>query len=165
LSPVAVNGVADCDFYAGLYDRAIEQYRALLESEPEHGYTWWGLGRAYTQAGRHAEATAALEKARDLRERSHHRRPLGYAYARAGERARAEKVLEGLESRLGHGGALAYAAAIVSAGLGERQAAISRLLQVCEARHPMALWIRVEPEFETLRSDGRFLESLRKAGL
>ncbi len=166
LSPIAVNGVADCDFYAGLYDRAIEQYRRLLESEPEHGYTWWGLGRTYTHVGRHVDAIAALEKARDLSGGD----PiivaqLGYAYARAGERARAENVLEGLEARPTQGGAIAYAEAIVDAGLGERQAAISRLLEVCAARHPMALWIRVEPEFEGLRSDAPFQESLRKAGL
>jgi TolB-like protein/Flp pilus assembly protein TadD/predicted Ser/Thr protein kinase len=166
LSPVAVNGVADCDFYAGLYERAIEQYRALLESEPEHGYTWWGLGRAYTHIGRHAEAIAALEKARDLSGGD----PvivaqLGYGYARAGERVKAERVLEGLESRPAQGGAMAYAEGIVEAGLGDRQAAIARLLEVCAARHPMALWIRVEPEFEALRSDAPFQESLRRAGL
>ena len=39
LSPAAVNAVAGCDFYAGLYDRAIAQYRAALESEPEHAWT------------------------------------------------------------------------------------------------------------------------------
>jgi eukaryotic-like serine/threonine-protein kinase len=166
LSPVAVDDVAGCDFYAGLYDRAIAQYRALLESEPEHAWTWWGLGRAYTRAGRHAEAIAALEKARDLSNDD----PiilaqLGYAYGAAGERLRAERVLERLESRPGGGGTLAYAAAIVCAGIGRRETAISRLLQVCAARHPMALWIRVEPEFETLRSDAAFQESLRKAGL
>ncbi len=166
LSPVAVDDVAGCDFYAGLYDRAIAQYRALLESEPEHAWTWWGLGRACTHAGRHPEAIAALEKARDLANDD----PvilaqLGYAYARAGERARAEKVLESLQSRPGGGGTLAYAAAIVCAGMGRREAAITRLLEVCAARHPMALWIRVEPEFETLRSDAGFQESLRRAGL
>jgi len=166
LSPVAVNDVTACDFYAGLYDRAIAQYRALLESEPEHAWTWWGLGRAYTHAGRHGEAIAALAKARDLSKGD----PiilaqLGYAYARAGERRRAEEVLEGLEAEAGRGGTLAYAAAIVCAGLGERQAAISWLIKVCEARHPMALWIRVEPEFETLRSDARLQEALRRSGL
>jgi TolB-like protein/tetratricopeptide (TPR) repeat protein len=166
LSPVAVNDVAACDFYAGLYDRAIAQYRTLLESEPDHAWTWWGLGRALTHAGRHGEAMAALEKARDLSKGD----PiilgqLGYAYGRAGERLRAGQVLAGLEAESDRGGAVAYAAAIARAGLGERQTAISWLLEVCKARHPMALWIRVEPEFETLRSDARFQESLRQAGL
>jgi TolB-like protein/Flp pilus assembly protein TadD len=166
LSPVAVNDVTACDFYAGLYDRAIAQYRALLESEPDHAWTWWGLGRAYTHAGRHAEAVAALEKARDLSQGDWTiLAQLGYAYARAGERVRAERVLEGLESARERGGARAYAAAIVRAGLGDRQEAVVRLLEVCEARHPMALWIGVEPEFETLRSDARLQESLRRAGL
>jgi Flp pilus assembly protein TadD len=166
LSPMAVIAVAGCDFYAGLYDRAIAQYRAVLESEPEHAWTWWGLGRAYTHAGRHAEAIAALEKARDLSKGdSVILGQLGYAHARAGERLRAEQVLEALGAGPGRGGALAYATAIVYAGVGERQAAISRLLEVCADRHPMALWIRVEPEFETLRSDARLQESLRRAGL
>jgi Flp pilus assembly protein TadD len=163
---VAVNDVTACDFYAGLYDRAIAQYRSLLESEPEHAWTWWGLGRAYTHAGRHAEAIAALEKARDLSGGD----PiilgqLGYAYGRAGDRLRARKILEALEAESGRGGAVAYAAAIVCAGMGERQAAVSWLVQVCEARHPMALWIGVEPEFETLRPDARLRASLRQAGL
>jgi Flp pilus assembly protein TadD len=163
---VAVNDVAACDFYAGLYDRAIAQYRTLLESEPDQAWTWWGLGRAYTHAGRHAEAIAALEKARDLSKGD----PiilaqLGYAYGRAGERLRAEQVLEGLEAGSGRGGALAYAAAIVCAGMDERERAVSWLLEVCEARHPMALWIRVEPEFEALRSDPRLQASFRQAGL
>ena len=166
LSPVAVDDVAACDFYAGLYDRAIAQYRALLESEPDHAWTWWGLGRAYTHAGRHAEAITALEKARDLSKGDALIvAQLGYAYAVAGERLRAEQVLRTLEAESGRGGTLAYATAIVLAGLGNRDEAIAQLLEVCELRHPVALWIRVEPEFETLRSDARFQESLRKAGL
>ena len=166
LSPLILSNVADCEFFLRRYDRAILQYRAILEREPGHAFSLLGLGRAYREQGSYDEAVAAFEKARDASGGdpvmlAH----LAYALAEAGQRGQAEAIRARLSPDAPRGGPFAYAMAIVGAGLGERDEAISWLRQVYAARHPQGLWMKVDPELESLRSDPRYQTLIRSTGL
>ncbi len=166
LSRMILSNVADCEFFLRRYDRAVQQYRSILEREPEHDFSLLGLGRSYRQQGRYEEAIAALEKARGASGQdpvmlAH----LAYALAQAGRRAPAEAIRDRLRTQAGRGGPFAYAMAIASAGLGERDQAISWLARVHAERHPQGLWMKVDPEFEPLRSDPRYEALVRHTGL
>ncbi len=90
---------------------------------------------------------------------------LAYALAEAGQRGPAEAIRDRLRPDAPRGGPFAYAMAIVGAGLGERDEAISWLRQVYAARHPQGLWMKVDPELESLRSDPRYQALIRSTGL
>jgi tetratricopeptide (TPR) repeat protein len=166
LSPLILSNVADCEFFLRRYERAIPQYRAILEREPGHAFSLLGLGRAYRQQGSYEEAVAALGKAREASAAdpvmlAH----LAYALAQAGQRGRVEALRDRLRADYRRGGPFAYAMAIVAAGLGERDEAISWLEQVYAERHPQGLWMKVDPELESLRSDPRYQALVRSTGL
>jgi TolB-like protein/Tfp pilus assembly protein PilF len=166
LSRMILSNVADCEFFLRRYDRAIQQYRSILEREPLHDFSLLGLGRSLRQQGRYDEAIGALEKARDASGQD----PvmlaqLAFALAQAGRRAPAQAIRDRLRTRAGRGGPVAYAMAIVSTGLGERDEAISWLVKVHAERHPQGLWMKVDPELEPLRSDPRYQTLVRGTGL
>jgi TolB-like protein/Flp pilus assembly protein TadD len=166
LSPMILSNVADCEFFSRRYDRAILQYRVILEREPGHAFSLLGLGRAYRQQGSYDRAIAALGKARDASAAD----PvmlaqLAYALVQAGQRGPAEAIRDRLRPDAPRGGPFAYAMAIVAAGLGDRDEAISSLRQVYAERHPQGLWMKVDPELESLRSDPRYQALIRTTGL
>ena len=83
---------------------------------------------------------------------------LGYAYAVAGKRAAAQKVLDQLTEISKHKYVPASPIAMIYTGLGEKDKAIEWLEKGYEERSiggPPA-GIKVEPEFDPLRSDPRF---------
>jgi Flp pilus assembly protein TadD len=124
------------------------------------------LGLAYTQKGMHEEAIAELQKGFDV-SMGHPRirGMLGYAYAAAGKRAEAQKVLEKLtsapERRFGDAAAMAR----VHAGLGETDQAFDWLQEACDERDSLVKWLSVDPTFDDLHSDPRFAELLKQIGL
>jgi TolB-like protein/Flp pilus assembly protein TadD len=166
LSPLILSNAADSEFFLRRYDEAIAQYRAVLEREPAHAFSLLGLGRTWRQQGSYEQAIAALERARDASPAdpvmlAH----LSFALAQAGRRREAEAIRDRLQPDARRGGPSAYALAIVDAGLGDRDDAIARLRQVWEERHPQGLWMKVDPELESLRADPRYQALIRGSGL
>jgi hypothetical protein len=55
--------------------------------------------------------------------------------------------------------------AMVTAGLGETEAALTWLRKSCGQRDPGIAWIKVHPGLDTLRNDPRFAQIVRCVGL
>jgi tetratricopeptide (TPR) repeat protein len=66
LSMQISKNVADCLMLLHQYDKAIEQYRRIIEMDPNFATAYDGLGLAYTAKGMYKEALAAHQKNRDL---------------------------------------------------------------------------------------------------
>jgi predicted Zn-dependent protease len=126
---------------------------------------------AYAERGMFREAIADGEKTlRDLRERHAPedvwiKAVLAHVYALAGDRGQALRLLENLLPSYRQGHLLPETIAIVYVGLGERDEAFAWLDKAVEDRTPFALFLKPSPYYDSLRSDPRFAELLRRVGL
>jgi TolB-like protein/Flp pilus assembly protein TadD/predicted Ser/Thr protein kinase len=155
-------------YYARDYDHAIQQFRKTLEIEPNFPVAHAFLPAAYEQKGMKEEAIAGFQKAISLMqgggEWSQSMSGLGHAYAIAGRQAEARRVLDELKQRSRSQYVSAFAFALVYAGLGEKDATFTWLDKAYE-EHAFELAIGREPRLDSLRSDPRFQDLLRRVGL
>ena len=87
---------------------------------------------------------------------------LGHAYAVAGRRAEAQKVLASLRERPASGYASPYFVAVVYTGLGDRERAFDSLERAYQDRHPGMILLKYDPRFDPLRGDPRFTKLIRR---
>jgi serine/threonine-protein kinase len=90
---------------------------------------------------------------------------LGLVYAWAGQKDQAQKILDELKRRANEGYISPIAFVDVYIGLGEKDQAIEWLERGYEDRYPWINYIKINPRMDSLRSDPRFQELLRKMGL
>jgi serine/threonine-protein kinase len=164
LDPVTLTFAAG-DWYleSGQYDLYIERQRQRQELDPSRPVLYAGLGRVYTLKGMYEEAIANLQKAVDLSEGKNggSLSALGYTYGVFGKRKEALKILHQLT--LSNAAPLQIARVYV--GLGEKDRAFD-WLQKGVANHRIDLGVlRMSKEMESIRSDPRYAELLRRVGL
>jgi len=150
----------------GDVNSSIAQCKRVIDLDPNFPRAHEYLGLAYLKQGRHSEAIAELQKAVELSGRE--RRPLrdlGYGYAISGRRAEALAALKELEGKYEKHEAIGQDLAAVYAGLGEKDQAFAWLEKDFQARSGLLAWIRWTPPFDSLRSDPRYADLLRRMGL
>ncbi len=153
-------------YYAHHYDQAITQLRKSLDLDPNNWTAYAMLGHAYTQQGRFPEAIAALEKARQIEDHiSVPLAALGHTYAVSGRRAEARKALDELIARSRRGHVPACTLAVIYAELGDKDQAFTWLEKGYADRSWYLTSIKVDPKFDSLRSDPRYKDLLRRIGL
>jgi TolB-like protein/Tfp pilus assembly protein PilF len=152
---------------AGKLDQAIEHSLRVLETDPHFAPAHEDLGRAYEQKGMHRRAIAAFRKAVAISKRSSVRylACLGHAWAVAGRRAEAVALLRELKRLARTRYVSCYAFALLFAGLGDKEQALSFLAGARHERSSAIPFVRVEPRFAVLRSDPRFKRLFRGGGL
>ncbi len=147
-------------------DEAIPWFRRVLDMDPTFLRAHWGLGLALVQKGRHDEAIAELKRAVELSGGGAGQLgSLGYAYAVAGRRAEALGIVEELKEKSRERYVPPATVAIVFSGLGEKGQALTWLEKANEERDPWATGLKVEPMFDSLRSEPQFQDLLRRVGL
>ena len=90
---------------------------------------------------------------------------LGYAYAVAGRRAEARKVLDQFSEISKHKYVPALQMVVVNVGLGEKDKAFEGLEKAYDERSIAPAGIKVNPVWDPLRSDPRFVDLLRRMNL
>ena len=151
-------------YYLGhRYQEAIAQYLKALELDPNFTLAHFDLALAYSALGLHEEAINEMQKARGRG--SDYLAGLGYVYAMAGQRADALATLAELQ-RLGEQQYVPpYHLAWIYVGLGDKDKAIGLLQQVYLEHTQHVVDFKTVPMFDSLRSDERFQELVRKVGL
>jgi TolB-like protein/Tfp pilus assembly protein PilF len=159
--------LADSFMTARQYDQAIEQYKSTIELDPNWPTAHASLGLAYIQKGMHREAVAECERGVQLSRRSVELGALGYAYAMAGRRTDALKVLDQLNELSTQRYVPAFSRAIIYTGLGDKDRAIEWLGKAVEERSSLiVIWSpSTFAAWDPLRSDPRFQDLLRRMGL
>lgn len=153
-------------FFAGEYDRAIEQLQKTLEMDQSFVRAQIILGAAYEQKSMYAQALAVFARAREVAGAN----PLavsglGHAYAVAGKRELAHEALEELKQMSASRYVSAYNIAVIYTGLDEHESALAWLGKAFDNRDVWLVWLGVNPRFARLRKDARFTELLRRVGL
>jgi len=168
LDPLAVAGgsIGWILFHARRYEEAIRELRSKLAVNPNDSIALWFLGFVLIANQQPEEAIPLLEKSLSVSDRS----PavmgvLVRAYAHAGRRADALRLLAEMKRRKQAG--YVPAAAFVNAylGLGENEEAFAWLEQAYKEQSNILLWLRVHPYFDPLRDDPRFKNLLDRVGL
>jgi serine/threonine-protein kinase len=168
LDPVSVNvnsALARVFYNYRQYDRAIEGYRQMLELAPDSARGRRELGLALLQQGKHAEALAVLREAVARKPDPDFISELAYAYAVAGRRDEARRTLAQLRDVARRRYVPPVYIARVYAGLGETTEALALLNRAFQERSDQLTGLRVDPAFDDLRADPRFVDLLRRVGL
>jgi Tfp pilus assembly protein PilF len=167
LDPLSISVNSDVGrvlYFTRSYDAAMTQWRSTLELDPNSADARLYLGLTYLQKGMFQEARVEFEHWAELR-REAPTALLAYTHAAAGDRAEAQRLLEGLLSDAQPRRAPAAAIALIYGQLGDRDNAFRWLERAVEERSSFLLFIKVSPRVDPLRSDPRFRELLQRIGL
>ncbi len=144
-------------YFGRQYDEALPQFRKAQQMAPSQ-LTHVVLGWVYREKGMHKEAVAELLQLPDGSQKWGH---LGNAYARAGQRAEAQRLLQkSIEQSKHEVGA--NEVALVYAGLGEKDRAFEWLEKAYKVHEGDMSFLKVDPPLDPLRSDPRFQDLVRR---
>jgi TolB-like protein/DNA-binding winged helix-turn-helix (wHTH) protein len=169
LDPLGVDGLishGDLLFFTRHYDESAQDLKSVVAVQPGNAFAHWALGETLIAKGQPEQAIPELENAVLLSDRS----PaivgvLIRAYAHAGRRADAIRLLEELNKRRVTG--YVSPAAFVNAylGLGDKEQAFAWLERGYQEKTAILQYLKVHPDFDSLRHDPRFADLLRRVGL
>ncbi len=158
-------------FFRREYDRQIEVVLRWIARHPDDGDEFWNLYWAYTLKGMHKQAIEALEHAVTLLGLTETSGRIQRAFAKSGYEAamrafahELERLASTREAFLPGFTAEAYAA------IGDKERAFYWLEQAYQrresvGREPGLVFLKVDPMFDSLRSDPRYEDLLRRIGL
>ena len=149
-------------------DEALDQLQKTLEMDPNFAAAHQTLGWAYLNTGKHDEAIQEFQQALQLSgtDDTDYEVDLAFAYAAAGRRDEARRILARLKKLHEQGFVPSGSIAIVYGALGELDEAFAWLERAYEQRDPEITYIKVpNRRFEPLRHDPRFQDLLCRMGL
>jgi tetratricopeptide (TPR) repeat protein len=166
LSPVIRSQVGWLLDFAGRHTEAMQQFREVLESNPNYQWALWRLGSTQITLRDYSSAIATLEKAVKVSNRSPSQLgSLGRAYAIAGRRRDAQAVLDELLALSRQRYVPPRAVAHVYEGLGDLDRAFEWLEKCYQERANTMIWLGLEAPDSPMYADPRFKDLLRRVGL
>ena len=155
-------------YYGRDYDHAIEQFQKTLELDQNFPPVQQFLPAAYAQKVMYDKAIAGFKNMISLQrgsEWSFALAGLGHVYAMSGKKSEARAVIDELKQLSGQQYVPASSIALVYTGLGEKDQAFAWLEKGYQERAFQLSWLKVEPRWDSLRSDPRFADLERRVGL
>jgi TolB-like protein/Flp pilus assembly protein TadD len=156
-------------FYGRKYDQADEQFKKAIELNPDFFVTYYHLAWLYSQVGQYPNAISELTKGRLLsgdnrvKIAASEAVALRRAFAADGARGFWQQILreeEVIDPEIG-----GFGVPQVYARLGDKQKALERLNRSYEEREALGTLLNVDPAFDSLHSDQRFGDLVRRMGL
>jgi TolB-like protein/Tfp pilus assembly protein PilF len=168
LDPLAVSGdiVGWILFQSHRYDEAIRELHSALAVQPDDTGALLYLGFTLVAKDQPGDAIPILEKAISVSNGSPAATGvLIRAYAHAGRRSDALRLLADLQKRRKAG--YVPAAAFVNGylGLGDNEQAFTWLEQAYQEQSNILQYLKVHPYFDPIRGDPRFADLVRRTGL
>jgi serine/threonine-protein kinase len=165
LDPLSAIISADTGFgriMARRYDDAIAHLQRTLQLDPNFYYAHYLLGWAYLEKGMYQEAIAECRKSLELVKEPYAKAILIAALAKGGDRAEAIKLRDELKSESARGYVPSYFLAVASIALGEKDEAFAALEKDFADRSSSFSWVPIDPLFDDLRADPRFIALLQR---
>ena len=165
LSLIVNTDVAELLYCARRYDEAIRQAQKALEMDASFPLAHRALGLAYEQKGMYKESVAELQlQVRYSGRADYALAELARAFVLTGNRNEAEKLLRELQTFNPQNPGTSIGLAFLYAALGDKDQAFFWLEKSARERMGVIL-IKVQPYFDTLRSDPRFRAIERRMAL
>ena len=168
LDPLAASGttIGWILFQSRRYDDAARELRSVLAVRADDATALYFLGFVLTANNQPADAIPVMERAVSASNRS----PgvigvLIRAYALAGRRTDALRLLAELKTRSKAGYVPAGAFVNAYLGLGENDQAFASLEQAYKEQSNILQFLKVHPYFDPIRSDPRFADLVHRVGL
>jgi TolB-like protein/Tfp pilus assembly protein PilF len=165
LSLIIASDYAAILYHSRQYDAALKQYRSVLELDPGFDHARDEMIPSYLQLGRYDEAVDLINRWADGEEGAWKLAWTAAVYGRSGHAEKARRALAKLEqiSRSRADRTAILLIAYSGTGQGER---VIELLQNAYSEHSNAVvQIKVDPLYDSIRSDPRFEDLLRRVGL
>ena len=152
-------------YMARKYDAAIQQLHNAIAMDPSLALAHLVLGQAYEQKGAFTQAAEELTQAVQLSQRSAPMLAgLAHLYAVAGKADRAAGLLQEMTVQAQHQYVSPFYFALVYAGLHQNTDAMIWLNKAIDDRSNPCIFLRADPEFDSLRNDPQFATTLRRLG-
>ena len=150
-------------YFARDYDEAIRQYRMAIEMDPSNPTAYEDLGDAYLQKQMCAEAAQSYKRSEELSGHAKNGAEITQGFAHGGCRGMMKKVLE-IYSDPSNPDYFPMSAGLTASYLGEKDLAFKYIEQAYATKQGI-LWLKVEPQLDNIRSDPRYFDLLKRAGL
>jgi TolB-like protein/DNA-binding winged helix-turn-helix (wHTH) protein/Tfp pilus assembly protein PilF len=157
-------------FYARRYDEAQAQFTKAVGLDPDFFVTHYHFAWLYSQVGQFENATSELTKGRLLSGNDHTLKSaaseevaLRRAIAVEGDKGFWQQLLRSNQKSGRNIGE--FDNAQIYARLGDKESALKGLERNYEERETLGTLLNVDPAFDSLRSDERFLDLVRRMGL
>jgi tetratricopeptide (TPR) repeat protein len=144
--------------YTGQPDKAIEQFKKTLEMDSNFMPAHYYLGLAYLDKGMYEEALSEFKIANNVIY-------MGIAYAKMGKTAEARQVLNDMIEQSKQEYVASGDLAAIYFALGDSDQGFTLLERAYEEREDKLAGIKVNPLFDSFRSDPRFKKLLKKMKL
>jgi serine/threonine protein kinase len=153
-------------YMARRFDESIAELRQVIASDPEFSIAYWYQSGNFIAQKKWDEAIPTIHKLIELSSESVFAlATLGLAYASSGMKAEAHKILERLDglSKGRYVGCLWRA--VVWVGLGEMNRALENLEKAYLEKESVMACLKIWPMLDSLRSEPRFKDLLKKMHL
>jgi tetratricopeptide (TPR) repeat protein len=149
-------------YYRRRYQDAADQLHESIKLDPTLHLAYWHLGFVYSKSSNSSDAKAAFTKAQQISDDALTIAGVGYIHALLGERSKAEEASARLRQIESHGYVSPVGFALIETALGNADNAFRDLQRAIAERSPRVVHLKVEPAFDPLKSDNRFLELLQE---
>jgi TolB-like protein/DNA-binding winged helix-turn-helix (wHTH) protein/Tfp pilus assembly protein PilF len=165
ISPLIGTAVGEILLFSGQTDQAQKEIQKALEFEPDFFPGWLYLAWVHEEKRMRAEALEDIRKVYEPDPSVLHLLLVGEVYAQTGSPAKAREILARTIKQSKHDYTPAVFYAMVYAALGEKDRAFSWLEKAYTDRSGILCFYLRSPKFESLRSDPRYADLLRRIGL
>lgn len=164
LSLIIAVDYGDILYNSRQYDRAIAQFRSVLEMDPS--FPRAGLVFSpYVEKGMFAEALAvAGPQPKTPEDLIWYWAVRAYVFGRAGQRQEARRALRRLEELTQRQVTVPRIFVLAYLGVGDRSRVVAYLEKAYSERYSELTTLKVDPMYDPLRSDPRFTDLLRRVG-
>ncbi len=148
---------------AGRQSESTNRLRATIDLDPNFWLPHLFISRNYIIDQNWDAAIASATRAKDMTNgNSEATATIGYALALSGRKDEAREVLSYLLSPSLSTPTPSYSTAIIYLGLGDRERAMEALEAAYQQRYPLLVFLKVEPKWNDLRSEPRFIKLMER---
>ena len=155
-------------YYTRQYDQAMKQFQNIIAVEPNDASAHFALYSIYQQKRMYGEAVESYLKFLSMIPNAVPTELIGQlreAFKASGWNGFLRKQLEVLEAKAKNGEVPPFALANLYVRLGEKDKAFAWFEKTFAARDPLVLQFKIEPAYDVLRNDPRYVQLIRKIGL